>query len=98
MKHTRGCAEGAKRCQKCDAEGKGVYECHAGLMDFSIDIVLNGEKLGAVIGGQVLPNEPNEESLPQSRKNSELIRALISAQSIRCLCVRKRPSAPPQTF
>lgn len=31
-------------------------------MDFSIDIVLNGEKLGAVVGGQVLPNEPNEES------------------------------------
>lgn len=61
MKHTRGCAEGAKRCQKCDAEGTGVYECHAGLMDFSIDIVLNGEKLGAVIGGQVLPNEPDEE-------------------------------------
>lgn len=61
MKHTRGCAEGAKRCQKCDAEGKGVYECHAGLMDFSIDIMLNGEKLGAVIGGQVLPHEPNED-------------------------------------
>lgn len=62
MKYTRGCTEGAKRCQKCDAEGKGVYGCHAGLMDFSIDIVLNGEKLGAVVGGQVLPNEPNEES------------------------------------
>ncbi len=61
MKHTRGCAEGAKRCQKCDAAGQGVYECHAGLMDFSIDIILNGEKLGAVIGGQVLPHEPDEE-------------------------------------
>ncbi|MDE7200294.1 MAG: PocR ligand-binding domain-containing protein [Lachnospiraceae bacterium] len=61
MKYTRGCAEGARRCQRCDAEGKGVYECHAGLMDFSIDIILNGEKLGAVIGGQVLPQEPDEE-------------------------------------
>lgn len=28
---------------------------------FSIDIILNGEKLGAVIGGQVLPHEPDEE-------------------------------------
>ncbi|MDE5938365.1 MAG: PocR ligand-binding domain-containing protein [Lachnospiraceae bacterium] len=65
MKHTRGCAEGAKRCQKCDAAGKGVYECHAGLMDFSIDIIMNGEKLGAVIGGQVLPNEPDEEKFTQ---------------------------------
>jgi ligand-binding sensor protein len=61
MKYTRGCPEGARRCQKCDASGKGVYECHAGLMDFSIDIVLNGEKLGAMIGGQVLPENPDEE-------------------------------------
>ncbi len=61
MKHTRGCAEGARRCQKCDVEGKGVYECHAGLRDFSIDIILDGEKLGSVIGGQVLPSEPDEE-------------------------------------
>ncbi len=61
MKHTRGCAEGAKRCQKCDVEGKGVYECHVGLRDFSIDIILDGEKLGSVIGGQVLPSEPDEE-------------------------------------
>ena len=61
MKHTRGCEEGARRCQKCDAEGNGVYECHAGLMDFSIDITLNDEKLGAVVGGQVIPHEPSEE-------------------------------------
>ncbi len=61
MKYTRGCSEGARRCQKCDVEGKGVYECHAGLRDFSIDIILNGEKLGSVIGGQVLPAEPDEE-------------------------------------
>jgi ligand-binding sensor protein len=61
MKYTRGCPEGARRCQKCDATGKGVYECHAGLMDFSIDIMLNGEKLGSMIGGQVLPEAPDEE-------------------------------------
>jgi ligand-binding sensor protein len=61
MKHTRGCSEGAKRCQRCDATGQGTYECHAGLMDFSMDIILNGEKLGKMIGGQVLPMAPNEE-------------------------------------
>ncbi len=61
MKHTRGCQEGARRCQKCDATGQGVYECHAGLMDFSIDIVLKGEKLGKMIGGQVLPKAPDTE-------------------------------------
>lgn len=30
-------------------------------MDFSIDIILNGEKLGKMIGGQVLPHEPDED-------------------------------------
>jgi hypothetical protein len=30
-------------------------------MDFSIDIIVNGEVLGKIIGGQVLPNEPDEE-------------------------------------
>ena len=37
-------------------------------MDFSVDIVVNGEKLGAVIGGQVLPNEPDEETFRKTAK------------------------------
>ena len=60
MKHTRKNEEGAKRCQKCDAEGSGTYTCHAGLMDFSTDIIVHGEKVGAIIGGQVLPGVPDE--------------------------------------
>lgn len=61
MKYTRGCAEGAKRCLKCDQEGKDVYRCHAGLMDFSKDIIVDGKYFGKVIGGQILPEEPDEE-------------------------------------
>ncbi len=61
MKYTRQSPEGKKRCEKCDRECNGVYYCHAGLIDFSIDLMLNGEKLGAVIGGQVLPENPDEE-------------------------------------
>lgn len=61
IKYTRGCEEGMRRCVKCDTECKGTYYCHAGLMDFSVDIIVNGERLGAVIGGQVLPQEPDEE-------------------------------------
>ncbi len=59
---TRGSEEGCRRCQKCDREGKGVYSCHAGLVDFGIPITLNdGTVLGSVIGGQVLPEDPDEE-------------------------------------
>lgn len=62
-KQTQGCQEGTRRCQKCTADGQGVYECHAGLMEFSVDIVLNGQKLGRLIGGQVFTREPDEEAL-----------------------------------
>ncbi len=68
MKYTRGCTEGARRCTKCDNECTGVYFCHAGLMDFASDIVVNGERLGAIIGGQVLPAEPDEDKFRQTAR------------------------------
>ena len=58
---TRGSEEGCRRCVKCDQEGHGIYNCHAGLIDFGIDLEIEGEKVGAVIGGQVLPDHPDEE-------------------------------------
>lgn len=62
IKHTRGSAEGKKRCEKNDREGTGVYACHAGLMDFGIPITLeDGTVLGSIIGGQVLPESPDED-------------------------------------
>ena len=62
IKLTRGSKEGCRRCEKCDAEGKGVYHCHAGLVDFGIPLALaDGTVLGSVIGGQVLPQNPDEE-------------------------------------
>jgi ligand-binding sensor protein len=61
MKYTRGSEEGLRRCVKCDTECTGTYYCHAGLIDFASDLVINGEKVGAIIGGQILPGEPDEE-------------------------------------
>ena len=61
IKYTRGSEEGCRRCVKCDQEGKGVYNCHAGLIDFGIDLKIGDEKVGSVIGGQVLPEHPDEE-------------------------------------
>lgn len=59
MKYTRGCEEGLRRCVKNDTECRGTYYCHAGLMDFAADIMVNGEKVGGIIGGQVLPAPPD---------------------------------------
>lgn len=61
IKLTRGSAEGCARCEKCDREGQGVYRCHAGLIDFGIPLVVDGRKVGSVIGGQVLPEDPDED-------------------------------------
>lgn len=66
MKYTRGSEEGKRRCIKCDNECSGVYFCHAGLMDFSIDIKIGDEKIGAIIGGQILPKQPDEEKFRQT--------------------------------
>lgn len=65
MKYTRGNPEGMERCSRCDREGKGTYFCHAGLMDFAADLIVDGEKVGAVIGGQVLPHKPDTEKFRQ---------------------------------
>lgn len=59
MRYTRTSEEGGRRCQKCDNENSGTYFCHAGLIDFSKDIIVRGEKLGAMLGGQVLPEPPD---------------------------------------
>ena len=65
IKYTRGTKLGLERCQKCDREGVGTYFCHAGLMDFAADIVVNGEKLGTILGGQVLPAPPDFDKFRQ---------------------------------
>lgn len=66
MKYTRGSAEGNRRCVKCDNECTGTYFCHAGLMDFSVDIMIGDEKVGAIIGGQVLPGPPDEDKFRET--------------------------------
>lgn len=38
-------------------------------MDFSIDIIVNGEKVGAVIGGQVLPVVPDEDKFRKTAQD-----------------------------
>lgn len=68
MKYTRGSHKGRARCEKCDREGRGVYDCHAGLVDFSIDLMVDGTKVGAVIGGQVLPSVPDEEKFRKTAR------------------------------
>ena len=72
-KYTRGSKEGLKRCILCDQNNIGTYFCHAGLMDFSVEIKLDdGTYLGKIIGGQILPKKPNEEDFRRLAKEFEI--------------------------
>ena len=70
MKLTRESRVGAERCNRCDLRGgeeasrtgkPSVYYCTSGLMDFAAPVIVNGRHMGSLIGGQVLPEEPDEE-------------------------------------
>lgn len=75
----------ANLCEQCDAHGglhaaitgePYIYRCHAGLVDFSIPLIIDGSFVGAVLGGQVrLPPEEEclvERILPQEGKYQQL--------------------------
>lgn len=69
MNLTRKSRTGADRCNQCDLRGgedasrtgkPAVYYCTSGLMDFAAPVIVNGQHIGNLIGGQVLPEEPDE--------------------------------------
>lgn len=70
IKYTRGNALGLRKCIDCDIQygkiaaqtGKPViYNCHTGLTDFAVPIVVDGEHIGSILGGQVLTSPPDEK-------------------------------------
>ncbi len=90
IKLTRGSQEGCRRCVKCDQEGQGVYECHAGLVDFGIPITLeDGTVLGSVIGGQVLPENPDEQKFRATARELGIDEE-VYIEALRKVAVRTR--------
>lgn len=70
MTLTRKSRVGADRCNQCDLKGgeeasrtgkPAVYYCTSGLMDFAAPVIVNGKHIGSLIGGQVLPEAPDED-------------------------------------
>lgn len=61
---------GLDRCRQCEIRGgeeaartgkPAVYQCHAGLVDFAAPIMLKGRQIGAIFGGQILTEPPDEK-------------------------------------
>ena len=72
MHYTRRSEKGCKRCQECDSYGAVMtrqsgkpttYFCHSGLIDFAAPIIADGHLVGSFIGGQVLTEAPNEQTI-----------------------------------
>lgn len=65
-KYNRGNPQKRNACILSDQNGRGIYRCHAGLIDFTSPITLaDGTILGAIYGGQVLTSAPEEERYRQ---------------------------------
>lgn len=96
MNYTRKSKTGCARCGLCDKNGgeqtmktgrAAAYYCHAGLVDFAAPIMVNGEFIGSVIGGQVLTEEPDEKKFIKIAQDlsinpSEYIKALKKVKII----------------
>lgn len=63
---------GDSRCAKCHSQmgaesvklGKPfIDKCHAGLVDFAAPIIIQGEHLGTVLGGQILESSLKEDEI-----------------------------------
>ena len=59
----RSTTEGNKRCINCDLRHKGIYTCHAGLIDASSDIIIQNEFVGFVKCGQICFSSIDEEKV-----------------------------------
>jgi two-component system LytT family sensor kinase len=73
-KMIRSTGRGLTRCMECDAEGglaakeRGnptVYVCKGGLMDMAAPITINGEYIGSMMAGQVVPYSQREDFLEE---------------------------------
>jgi len=56
---------GRRLCEKCEKDGIGTYTCHAGLTEFSENIIVEGETVAKVIGGQTRTGEIDEDVIKQ---------------------------------
>lgn len=68
------CAASHKRMgEEASRTGKPfVGFCHAGLIDFAAPIIVEGELVGTVLGGQMLSDSPQEEKFKQTAREIEV--------------------------
>lgn len=78
MNYTQSTEKGRNRCAKCHSDaGKEafrtgrpyIYKCHTGLIDFAAPIIINGELIGTILGGQILFDDPKEAEFKETARD-----------------------------
>lgn len=71
-RYTKGSEEGIKRCRLSGKQGAELvkksgklemYRCHAGMNEVAVPIIVEGQFLGSILGGQVLTEPMPEEKV-----------------------------------
>lgn len=79
--YTQSTSLGKNRCAECHSNagreavktGKPyIYKCHSGLIDFAAPILIEGELVGTILGGQVLFSEPDENEFKRTAADLNL--------------------------
>jgi AraC-like DNA-binding protein len=91
--------EGRAACQRCDTvhmtqcgKGLNIYQCHAGLTDLCVPIVVSGEHVASILSGQVLTRTPSERDFQAALRRirgipvdaAELRRAFFATRVVPC--------------
>lgn len=94
---TRNTEKGCKLCEACDRDawkkikktGKpALYQCHAGLVDIAIPIIVDNKYLGMIMGGQISTGKIDEQKILELSKQIEIENSqeyLEAAKKIKCI-------------
>ena len=63
-KYIQGCVEEAKRSAR-----PYVDTCFAGIVEFAVPVIVRGSYVGALVGGQVFTNKPDDRKMTASARN-----------------------------
>ena len=78
---TRLSEKGCSRCKQCehddiqkaaDSKQMHISRCHAGLVNFTAPIFVNGDYVGAIMGGQIFDCQPDIEKIKEQAKELDI--------------------------
>jgi len=96
------CSESHRKCGEVAAKTGKPYisRCHAGLIDFAAPILVNGEHIGTILGGQLLTKKPLVSDFKNTIKELNLSEKefLVALEEVNVVEEQKLKSAIETVF